>query len=116
MPEFTKYDSDPEALAWARARVQHTIDKMRRFERQAREQGTTDPEQWRKFGNMLEREFIGGQGCVIASFDERTPHFVKALAASGPPASDASSVPPADPPTATTDHFPLTSTDHKESP
>lgn len=72
LPDF---DRDPEALAWARAKVQHEIDRMVSFERQAAETGTTDPAQWRRFSGMLRRSFIGGEGCVIAAFDERLPRL-----------------------------------------
>jgi len=71
--DLSRYDRDPDALAWARAKVQCEIDRFRDFERQATEQGKTDPLQWRKMANMLRRGFIGGQGCVIAAFDERLP-------------------------------------------
>lgn len=69
-----KYDTDPEALAWARDRVQGFIEKMRRFEEQAKHADPAAPErerQWRVFGNMLQDAFIGGSGCVVAAFDER---------------------------------------------
>lgn len=77
-----KYDTDSEALAWAREKVQAFVDKMRNFERQAAEKGTTDPAQWRKIANIVEDHFIGGRGCVIASFDERMPTFAPILAES----------------------------------
>jgi len=68
-----RFDDDPEALAWARSKVQRQIDRMTDFERQARERGGSDPEQWRRFRYLLESSFIGGSGCVIAAFDERLP-------------------------------------------
>jgi len=73
LPRVIDFARDPSALAWARAGVRRFIDKMRTFERQAAETGTTDPVQWRKIANLAEREFIGGHGCVIATFDERRP-------------------------------------------
>ena len=77
-----KYDTDPEALAWARSKVQPLIDKMRRFEQHATESGETDPAQWRKIANVIESHLIGGSGCVIAQFDERMPTFAPILAES----------------------------------
>jgi hypothetical protein len=74
--EPVDYDRDPAALAWARAKIQREIDRMVDFERQATERGTSDPKRWRMFGNLLRRQFIGGQGCVIAAFDERLPQYV----------------------------------------
>lgn len=81
---YTKFDRDPEALAWARAHVQRQIDKMRRFEAKAEAEGATDPVQWRKFGNLLDSAFIGGDGCVIASFDARKPEYLAMLDGSRP--------------------------------
>lgn len=75
----SKFDRDPEALAWARAGVQTFINRMRDFERQARERAGSDPEQWRKIAFFIEREFIGGDGCVIATFDERRPALAAQL-------------------------------------
>lgn len=69
-----RFESDPEALAWARSRVQGSIDKFRQFETEARNRGDEDrASQWRKFANFLQMDFIGGEGCVIAAFDERRP-------------------------------------------
>lgn len=75
--EFTKYDRDPDALAWARSHVQGFVDKMRRFEKQAMERGDAQLEsQWRKIANSVSMTFIGGNGCVIGAFDQRLPQFV----------------------------------------
>jgi len=79
----SKFDLDPEALAWARGKVENYIKKMRRFEEQASHatdrEGSRRERQWLLFGNMLESEFIGGRGCVIAAFDERLPKILPAL-------------------------------------
>lgn len=84
--EFSRFDRDPEALEWARGKVQHTVDKFRRFEQQARDRGTFDGDnQWRKFANLLEMELIGGEGCVITGFDSRLPEIVRAWEAPTPP-------------------------------
>lgn len=79
MTEFHRLDSDPEALAWARDKIMRRIEHYRKFERQATERGTSDPKQWRMLAWSMERDFIGGEGCVVAAFDERLPEFVKAL-------------------------------------
>lgn len=69
-----RFDRDPEALAWARGRVQRHIDKLARWEQQATEQGKTEQaEHWRRVRTYLVRSFIGGEGCVVAAFDERLP-------------------------------------------
>ena len=84
---YTKYDSDPEALAWARGHVERVIEKYRGFEAQARDKGDADKAtQWRKFANLLRMELVGGTGCVITAFDERSPQFVRAVAAGTTPA------------------------------
>jgi hypothetical protein len=68
------YDTDPAALAWARAAVQRRIDHYRGFEAKARTSGSEErAAQWRKMANLLHMDFIGGEGCVIAAFDERRP-------------------------------------------
>lgn len=68
------YDRDPGALAWARAKIQRDIDRFRKFEAEARgRQDEALASQWRKFANFLQMDFIGGEGCVIAAFDERRP-------------------------------------------
>lgn len=79
-----RFDSDPDALAWARAKVQHQVDRLRDFERQATERGDTEQAlQWRKMATMLRRQFLGGTGCVIAAFDERKPDYERMVSAPG---------------------------------
>jgi hypothetical protein len=68
------YNSDPDALAWARAKVQRQIDKLDRWHREATDQGKPEQAgQWRRISAYLRRTFIGGEGCVIAAFDHRLP-------------------------------------------
>lgn len=79
-PARSRYDTDPEALAWARTKVQDEIQRCRKFAESARAAG--EPEQsemWRRLANRMERTFIGGEGCVIGYFDERLPDFAKAV-------------------------------------
>lgn len=77
MPDF---DRDPEALAWARTKLQHHIDKLARWEQQAGEQDKTEQAaHWRRVKHYLLRSFIGGRGCVIAAFDERLPEHLEML-------------------------------------
>jgi hypothetical protein len=72
----SRFDADPAALAWARAAVQRRVDHYRKFEAQARERGDEErASQWRKHANLLRMDFIGGEGCVIAAFDERRPQL-----------------------------------------
>ncbi len=68
------YDRDPAALAWAREKVQREINRFRMFEEAAKERGERERASlWRKFAAFLVMEFIGGEGCNIAAFDERRP-------------------------------------------
>jgi hypothetical protein len=77
MPDF---DRNPEALAWARTKLQHHIDKLAGWEQQATAQDKTEQaEHWRRTKNYLLRSFIGGHGCVIAAFDERLPAHLDML-------------------------------------
>lgn len=79
----SRFNSDPEALAWAREGVQSMVDKLRRFEKQAREAPFGDrnaeqrAHQWRVLANMLQMDMIGGKGCAIAVFDERLPALIE---------------------------------------
>ena len=74
MSEPRRFDTDPEALAWARAAVQRRIDHYRGFEAQARDSGGDEQaSRWRRVANLLHMDFVGGTGCVIAAFDERRP-------------------------------------------
>lgn len=78
-----KYDTDPEALAWAREKVQQFVDKLRDFEEQAKHGQPFDESrvrQWRVLANMTESHLIGGTGCVIALFDERMPSLAPIFA------------------------------------
>ena len=79
---LTDFDDDPEALAWARARVEREIARMQDFQRQAKAKGR-DPLPWLRHKNLLHRAFIGGSGCVIAAFDERRPAIRAAERAAG---------------------------------
>lgn len=76
------YDADPEALAWARAKIQHQVDRCRKFHASAMAAGKPEQaETWRHLANRMERDLIGGEGCTIAAFDVRRPALLKAIAA-----------------------------------
>lgn len=72
------YNRDPDALAWARTKIQREIDKFRDWERCDEDAGNTErAKTWRMMRNILDRQFIGGTGCVIAAFDERLPAYAR---------------------------------------
>jgi hypothetical protein len=82
----SKFDRDPEALAWARTKVQDEIDRCRKFADSAR--AADNPEQaemWRRLANRMQRMFIGGEGCVMGYFDARLPELARAIDHSIPP-------------------------------
>lgn len=69
---LTRYDYDPDAIEWARSRVEKLVSKYREFECMARNAGNQERAgQWRKFANLFEMELIGGTGCTIRPFDPR---------------------------------------------
>lgn len=77
---MTDYDRDPDALAWARTKIQREVDRLRDWERTAKDRGDGERAmQWRKMANLLNMRFIGGTGCVIAAFDERKPAYARML-------------------------------------
>jgi hypothetical protein len=86
---YSRYDTDPEALAWARTKVQDEIDRCRKFAESATAAGKPEQaEMWRRLANRMQRQFIGGEGCVMGYFDERLPVLAKAVDHSIPPAVD----------------------------
>lgn len=89
MTNHSHYDRDPEALAWARTKVQDEINRCRKFAESAL--AADQPEQaemWRRLANRMERTFINGTGCVMGYFDERLPTLAKAVDHAIPPAID----------------------------
>lgn len=76
----TNYDLDPDALAWARAKVERLINRFADFERQCTEKGDTDrAKAWKRAAWDVRRGLIGGEGCVIGAFDERLPALASAI-------------------------------------
>lgn len=72
MTGSTPYDRDPEALAWARGKVQEYLDQLDAFRRRAEE----DREPVAALGcgiarQLTERHFFGDGGKVFGVFDER---------------------------------------------
>lgn len=71
------YDADPEALAWAREKIQRSIDQARQFEREAAEAGKENSRQWRLVAYFMDTRLVGdGTGCVITAFDARRPDLM----------------------------------------
>jgi hypothetical protein len=77
--QATDYDRDPEAIAWARRKIQDEIDRCRKFHTSALEAGKPEQaEMWNRLANRMQRTFMGGSGCVHAYFDERLPALRRA--------------------------------------
>lgn len=69
-----RFDRDSDAIAWARTKIQHSIDMADRGSLEA----TTEEQRtrWRFAAWFMRREFLGsGEGCVITAFDERLPEW-----------------------------------------
>lgn len=83
--EFSRFDRDPEALAWARAKVQDYIDQLERWQEEANIRGAAAKALGFGTARLLaQRHFIGG-GCIIGAFDERCPDIARALDGPGIP-------------------------------
>ncbi|GGT43523.1 hypothetical protein [Streptomyces purpureus] len=86
---MTDYDRDPEALAWARTKVQHEIDRANQFVASATTVGDQDAaDRWSFAARHLRRTLIGGEGCVMGRFDERLPELHRAVDNALPAAVD----------------------------
>lgn len=75
-----KYGRDPEALAWARERVEKQLAFVERMAAHLAEKGeTAKAEGYRGAAWRMRSMLIGGDGCVVGAFDERLPEFLAAL-------------------------------------
>jgi hypothetical protein len=71
-----RFDRDPDALAWARAKVQATVRRYQAFADRASASGDTEiAAQWRHAAGMMQRDLVGGHR-EIAEFDERLPQLL----------------------------------------
>ena len=79
-PDLSRFDTDPDALAWARGKIQHAVERAEQFQKHNTD--GCDPEwaeRWRITAAYMRRTLLGGRGCVIAAFDERLPEWVERL-------------------------------------
>jgi hypothetical protein len=82
------YDRDPQAIAWARAKVQAEIDHVERF---AAELADVKDQQaaatWGAIARYMRRTLLGNpESPVMGRFDERLPALHEAAADWRPPA------------------------------
>ena len=72
MSKDDQYDLDDDAAAWAREKVEHTIAAIHKHARWLEGRGRDDEASgMRRAVSIMERNLIGGDGCVIAAFDRR---------------------------------------------
>jgi hypothetical protein len=68
----TPFDTDPEALAWARGRVAVVTAGWRQLaQRLADRDMPENAEKWRRIAQIVENAFIGGQTDDLGVFDHR---------------------------------------------
>lgn len=80
---MTDYDRDPEALAWARTKVQAYIDLLADFEKQAKAKHDLLTANGCGVSRLLaQRHFLGDGGCTVGAFDERRPDYLDRIASS----------------------------------
>lgn len=75
MTEPSRYDRDPEALAWARGKIEAVAKRYEAFADRAAAEGRDEQAaEWRAMATAVRHDLTGGgQGSPIASFDERLP-------------------------------------------
>jgi len=69
----TRFDHDPDALAWARSRVESVTAVMRQHARHAQLSSRPgDAAWWVAVADLLTVELVGDPGCpIVAAFDPR---------------------------------------------
>jgi hypothetical protein len=78
--DFSKFDCDPDALAWARAKIEQYVTRLADFEQQCAANGDEASVRcFRVVQQHITRHFVGDRGCVIGVFDERLPQFAKSV-------------------------------------
>lgn len=79
-PDLSRFDSDPDAIAWARGKIQQYVERAEAFQKHNTDTGSPEwAERWRITAAYMRRTLLGGKGCVIAAFDERLPEWVERL-------------------------------------
>lgn len=83
-PRFSRFDSDPEAIAWAREKIKWAVRAAERHEKHANDaRDLKSGQRWHIVAGFMRRTLLGGQGCAIAAFDERLPEWVGRIEAAG---------------------------------
>jgi len=74
---LNRFYLDPDAIEWARRPIERMVEKYRASYKQAHDMDSNRARFCRDLANALERELLGGDGCVIAAFDKRSPELRK---------------------------------------
>lgn len=81
MPDPSRFDMDPEAIAWARGKIQATIARYVALADRAIAEGhPRKAGEWQRITAAIEPDLLG-RGDRIGSFDERLPGLEKAAGA-----------------------------------
>lgn len=68
------FDFDPEAIAWARAKVERLSARIEKHATWLDDAGRSDEATGlRRALYFIDRDVLGGSGCVIGSLDDRLP-------------------------------------------
>lgn len=77
-PQFSRFDTDPEAIEWARRKIKWAIRQAEHFEKQANNaRNLKAGQRWHIVAGYMRRALLGGTGCAIAAFDTRLPEWVE---------------------------------------
>lgn len=72
------FDENQGAVDWARTKIMHHVERAARFSQEATTKNyPRRAKEWGKIARYMRQTLIGGQGCVIAAFDERLPAYRK---------------------------------------
>jgi hypothetical protein len=79
-----RYVPDQAAVDWARAAVEHTLARMEQHHRwMVDHRPPAEATGYLKAIRWARRSLVGGQGCVIAAFDQRVPEIARLFAEGG---------------------------------
>ena len=86
-----KYGSDPEALAWARERIEKALARVEDMAAHLADKGQADKaDGYRGAAWRVRSLLIGGEGCSVGAFDPRMVDFYAMKCVHGHPLDDRS--------------------------
>lgn len=79
--QISRFDNDPEALAWARGKVQEYLDRLAEFEAQAeKNRNAVMAYSCGVASETTRKHFLGDGERIVGVFDERLPHLAHGTA------------------------------------